>query len=281
MVSLSEKLAEAQAILLANDIPEARREASLLVSLALKRERAFLIAHPEYVLSSSEAAIVDQLVHRRSLREPFQYIAGVQEFYGLEFLITPDVLIPRPETELLVERVLTIFKRGPVSVCDVGIGSGCIAVSILHSLPLANAAGLDISVEALRVAQRNARKHGVEDRLRLIESDVFTGLENETFDVIVSNPPYVPLQDIDLLQAEVRDHEPHLALTDGSTGLTIIERIVKEAPDHLVSGGYLLIEIGFLQRDQVLAMFDPMIWRSRESVPDLQGIPRMAAARLN
>jgi len=281
MPTLSEKLDAAGKILHENDIPDARREASSLVALALKRDRTFLIAHPEYDLDPQEEHLVDELVRRRALHEPFQYISGVQEFYGLDFEVTPQVLIPRPETEMVVEHALEILGsfHGD-AVCDVGTGSGCIIVSILHELRSVNATAVDASRSALEVARRNADKHGVGDRLKLFESDVFGSLDDQKFDLIVSNPPYVPVEDIPGLQMEVRAFEPHMALTDAGDGLSIIRRIVNEAPNFLVTHGHLLLEIGFNQSAKVVAMFDAVLWYSPELFPDLQGIPRLVSARL-
>jgi release factor glutamine methyltransferase len=204
----------------------------------------------------------------------------VQEFYGLELEVTPDVLIPRPETEMVVERALEIIgDHGFSSFCEVGVGSGCISVAILHHANGCRAVGLDVSPAALRVAQRNAEKHGVAQRLSLLESDIFDAVHDETFDLIISNPPYVPAPDLEGLQAEVREHEPHVALTDGRDGLSIIRRIVADAPTHLRSGGFLLLEIGFDQSERVAGMFDPLIWKSPELFPDLQGIPRLVCSQ--
>ncbi|MEO8574541.1 MAG: peptide chain release factor N(5)-glutamine methyltransferase [Pyrinomonadaceae bacterium] len=281
MPTIDEKLNEVEAILKKNVIPEPRREASLLIGLALKRDRTFLIAHPEYDLDPRYDGEINDLVRRRALHEPFQYISGVQEFYGLEFEVTPDVLIPRPETEMLVEHGLEILgKSSGNSVCDVGTGSGCIAVSMLHEMTRVHATALDASKNALKVAGRNADKHGVRDRLELLESDVFSSLDAQKFDLVVSNPPYVPADDIEGLQAEVRDFEPHTALTDWSDGLSIIRRIVNESPNFLSHDGHLLVEIGFDQSPKVAEMFDHTRWHSPDLFHDLQGIPRLVSAQL-
>lgn len=281
MPTLSEKLDEADAVLRDSGIVEPRREAASLLAVALKRDKTFLIAHPEYILDPAEETIVDGFVRRRASHEPFQYISGIQEFYGLEFEVTPDVLIPRPETEMVVERALELISaHGFTSFCEVGIGSGCIAVSILHHAGSSRAVGLDISQAALSVARRNARKHGVDQRLTFLESDVFGALSDEKFQLIVSNPPYVPLRDIDGLQAEVRDHEPRTALTDDADGLSIIRQIVDRAPAFLQPKGFLLIEIGFDQSERVADMFDPNRWQRPELLPDLQGIPRLVGSRM-
>lgn len=272
---------EAAAILEAAGVAESRRDASSLLTIAIGRDTAFLIAHPEYELTPEEEKTYRDLTARRSSREPLQYIRGHQEFYGLDFIVSPDVLIPRPETELLVEGVLEVLLDiEEPSICEVGIGSGCIAVAILHSLPGATAVGLDVSPSALDVARINAEKNGVESRLDLRESDVFEAINDETFDVMVSNPPYVPAADIDSLQAEVRDFEPGVALTDGEDGLSILSKIVGESPQFLRREGFLFLEIGFNQATRVREMFDRNIWHSIDLLPDLQGIPRIVKAQI-
>jgi len=281
MNSITELIRRAESTLAASGIAEPRREAMSLLGLALKKDKTFIYSRPEHIPSTPEIAVFDSFLERRSLREPLQYIAGVQEFYGLEFDVTPDVLIPRPETELLVERGLAILREsGGEDICEVGTGSGCIVVSILHELPGVRAIGLDRSPDALTIARRNSEKHGVSERLQLMESDVFDGLSHETFDVIVSNPPYVPAADMAGLQPEVRDFEPRLALTDDSDGLSIIKRIVEHAPRHLKRQGNMILEIGFNQSEAVVGMFDTKLWTAPELAPDLQGIPRIVSARM-
>lgn len=281
MTSIAESLIKAGSILAANGVAEPRREAVSLLMLAMERDRTFLYAHPESALSSDELKNFDSLVQRRAKREPLQYISGVQEFYGLDFEVTPDVLIPRPETELLVERSIEILShRSDKRFCEVGTGSGCIAVSILRRVAGSSAVGLDVSHEALVIARRNADKHDVGDRLRLSESDLFSALADEKFDLILSNPPYVPDGDITRLQPEVRDFEPRLALMGGPDGLSVIRGIVTHAPRFLRPGGVLLMEIGLDQSEKVVEMFDLSRWRSPELFPDLQGIPRLLFCEL-
>ena len=281
MVSIGESLNDAERILAESGVAEPRRESILLLARALQRDKTFLYTYPERELSDSEESLFDSFLRRRSAREPFQYITGVQEFYGLEFEVTPEVLIPRPETEMVVEEAVKILGSNDApSFCEIGIGSGCIAISTLHQIKSATAIGLDVSAAALQVAQRNSIKHGIAERLTLIESDVFASLETRFFDAIVSNPPYVPLKDIDGLQSEVRDFEPHLALTDGANGLSIVRRIIDGAPKFLRRQGSLLLEIGFDQSEIVAQMFAADVWQTPEFLPDLQGIPRLVHSRL-
>lgn len=279
MSNIAEKLQEASEILQSGGIAEPRREANSLLASALQKDKTFLVAHPEYELSNEEEKHLQNFLQRRASREPFQYIVGRQEFYGLDFEVNRNVLIPRPETELMVETAIKILRaKNGSKFCEVGIGSGCIAVSILHIVKTARAIGLDISPEALKVAAGNAATHEVLNRLELKISDVFEVLKDEKFDLIVSNPPYIPNKDVGDLQAEVRDFEPVIALTDGKDGLSIIEKIIVEAPQLLNANGFLLLEIGFAQADKVREMFSVEIWRAVEILPDLQGIPRTVKA---
>ena len=281
MPNIFEILKHATEILQKSGIAAARREANSLLAFALEKDKTFLIAHAEYALSVEENTRFLEFIKRRARREPLQYITGRQEFYGLDFEVTPDVLIPRPETELIVENACQILreKENPF-FCEVGVGSGCIAVSILHEVNAARAVGLDVSEKALQIARRNAEKNNVSERLELKISDVFSILESGQFDLIVSNPPYIAGEDFAGLQAEVRDFEPRFALTDGRDGFSIIEKIVNDAPKFLKPGGFLLVEIGFNQAAQVRRMFSPEVWREIHILPDLQGIPRTVKARI-
>lgn len=259
-------------------VADPRRETASLLAFALDKPSAFLIAHPEYELTDDEAAQFDGFVARRANREPFQYITGQQEFYGLEFDVTPDVLIPRPETEILVEEVINDLKKlnepKELVFCEIGVGSGCISVSILHNIANTAAVATDISERAIAIAQRNAERHGVADRITYIEGDLFAGVDQK-FDLIVSNPPYIPDADLTDMQKEVRDFEPHNALFAGSDGLDVVRRIISEAPKHLRSNRLLLIEIGFGQSEILRDLVDQTIWSKPEFIPDLQGIDRV------
>jgi len=281
MRNIFEILKESTEILTQSGVVEPRREAHSLLAFALKKDKTFLIAHPEYGLAESEANYFQNILTRRASREPFQYITGVQEFYGLDFEVTKDVLIPRPETEMIVENALEILQNSDnPRFCEVGTGSGCISISILHNLSNATAIGLDISEKALAITRSNAEKHNVLNRLELKQSDIFNSLNDEKFELIVSNPPYISSEDFADLQIEVIAFEPQIALTDSQNGLTIIEKIVKDAPDFLKSEGFLLMEIGFNQSETVEKMFSSEIWQSVVVLPDLQGIPRMVKAQI-
>lgn len=278
-MNISTALSSGAEILQQAEIAESRREAASLLAFVLQKDAAFLIAHPEFEMSADEAGRFEQYLNRRANHEPFQYIAGWQEFYGLDFEVSPDVLIPRPETEILVEQAINILSQiESPHFFEIGVGSGCISVSILANVTYATAVGVDISENALAVARSNAEKHNVDQRLKLQQADLFTGLE-QRFDLIVSNPPYIPREDIENLQAEVRDFEPLNALTDEKDGLSIIEKIITDAPKFLSANGFLLLEIGFEQAETVREMFDAQIWQTVEILPDLQGIGRMVKAR--
>jgi release factor glutamine methyltransferase len=281
--TIARAIVEAAQILRQAGVPEARREAASLLEHITGRDRTFLITHAETMLASSEIRRLRDLVERRAAGEPLQYITGHQDFYGLAFEVRPDVLIPRPETELLVEAALELLDKtdGPPLICDVGTGSGCIPVAILHERPLARAVGLDISYPALSVAARNAARHGVRERLALVASDCFAALDpaRAQFSMIVSNPPYVAEDALRGLQREVRDHEPRVALTPGGDGLSVIRRLIMDAPRFLASGGHLLMEIGFDQHETVGSLIDSQVWELLDIHKDLQGIPRTVALR--
>lgn len=281
MPNISEILLEAAEILSENGVVEPRREAVLLLAFTLSRDKTFLISHDDYELSSEEQKKFQDFLHRRAKREPFQYITGIQEFYGLDFFVTPDVLIPRPETELIVENAIAILSEieNP-RFCEIGSGSGCISISILHEVKTATAIGLDVSSKALEITRKNAVKHKVSDRLQTKISDVFENCENEKFHLIVSNPPYIAAEDITSLQQEVCGYEPLIALTDGGNGLSILEKIIRDAPHFLKSGGFLLMEIGFDQAQKVSTIFDMNKWGKLEILPDLQSIPRTIKAQI-
>lgn len=260
-------------------IPDARLEAASLLAFAIGRDRTFLIAHPEYELLENEEQRFAGFVARRANREPYHYITGTREFYGLDFEVSPDVLIPRPETEIVVEKAIGLLRGlDAPRFLEIGSGSGCISVSILVSLPNATGIAVDINERTLDVSRRNAERHDVASGLVLMRSDLFSSVGDEKFDVITSNPPYVPAADLPTLQPEVREYEPHLALTDGGSGLSIIERIVAGAPAYLRHGGSLLIEFGFGQSAAVRAAFEPAIWESVDVIADDQGIDRTVIA---
>jgi release factor glutamine methyltransferase len=277
-MKIGDGLIDAASRLNSSGVTEPRREASSLLALALQKPKAFLIAHPEYKLTDEEQRTYESVVARREKREPFQYITGRQEFWGLEFEVAPGVLIPRPETELLVEAAVEHLKGyDALTFAEAGIGSGCISVSILRTLPNVSAIATDISQAAIDIAEKNAARHGVADRLEIRKTDLLEGLVGP-FELIVSNPPYIPDGDIDSLQPEVRDFEPRGALAGGSDGLDIIRRLVRDSGHILNVRGVLMMEIGAGQATAVASLFDSREWGSPEFRYDLQAIPRVVIA---
>jgi release factor glutamine methyltransferase len=278
--SITDSLREAANVLHAAGVPEPRREAGSLLSFLIGKDRTFLISHAEDRLTGADLDRFHEAVARRAEGEPLQYITGVQDFYGREFRVTPDVLIPRPETELLVEAALAVLagQAAPL-ICDVGTGSGCIAVTLLCERTDARAIAVDVSEAALAVAAGNARRHGVSERIELKISDCFDRLDRTAFDLIVSNPPYVSSDALAGLQREVRDHEPLVALSPGADGLSVIRRLLQDGAGFLRNGGHLIMEIGFDQGEKVQNLIDPALWQLVEIRPDLQGIPRIVVVR--
>jgi release factor glutamine methyltransferase len=274
-MTLQQALVQGTRLLEDAGIAVPRLTAEVLLCHALGQERAFLYAHSERELREVEWIHYGRYLHERLQGKPTQYIIGRQEFYGREFRVTPDVLIPRPETELVVETALEI-GRGTKHILDAGCGSGAIAVTLQLETE-AMVCGTDISAPALAVAAENARKLGA--RVAWLRADLLTAIADASVDMIVSNPPYVPLGDREGLQREVRDYEPEVALFAGPTGFEIYERLVADAVRVLRPGGWLILELGYTSRDRVAAMLAAG-WRDVRVVPDLAGIPRVLAARM-
>lgn len=264
-------------------VPEARRDAGTLLAYVLGQDRSYIISHAEDELAGEAGERFHEYLQRRAHGEPLQYITGRQEFFRLDFEVTSEVLIPRPETELLIETALKLLgSQGAPFICEVGTGSGCIAITLLHELSQARAVALEISPGALGVARRNAERHEVAERLDLVLSDCFAALNQweaarSWFDLIVSNPPYVEQQAIAGLQREVRDFEPRAALDGGADGLDIVRRLLVDGANFLKPDGHLLFEIGFTQAAAVQQLIDQRVWRLLDIHADLQGIPRTVA----
>jgi release factor glutamine methyltransferase len=257
----------------------ARLDAEALLLHALGKDKAWLLSHGQDAIAAIDAAAYEALLERRFAGEPIQYIVGETEFYGLPFRVSPAVLIPRPETEHLVEEVLKRAAYSPhPRIVDVGTGSGCIASALAWYLPHAAITATDLSLAALKLACENAALNEVAGRVRFLEGDLLAPLAGETFDIVVSNPPYVPAADRDSLSVEVRDHEPAPALFAGQDGLDIYRRLIPAAYAALVSGGYLLLEIGYGQSVAIQELLTAAGFESIELFPDLQGIPRVVCA---
>lgn len=277
----------ATATLSAAGITTARLDAEVLLSHLLAKDRTWLITHFHDAFSDEINRAFERDIRRRSQREPLQYITGKQEFWGLEFTVTPDVLIPRPETELVVETAVRMANLSkPAVIVDLCTGSGCIAVSLAKELAGANIFAVDKSDKALAVARENASKHGVSDRIRFLDGDLFQPLEEldirGQIDIIVSNPPYVRSGDRNTLQPEVRDYEPGLALFAGPQGIEIHERIVEAAPSYLKQHGELIMELGLGQADRIAEMIRlSRVYSAPVVQKDLAGIERVIVARKN
>jgi release factor glutamine methyltransferase len=285
-VTLAEAINAASAKLTTAGIPTARRDAEVLLSFVLLRDRAWLFTHIHDALDDEAGRVFEATIRRRALREPLQYVTGRQEFWGLEFTVTPDVLIPRPETELLVETALKIIGDADraVSIIDLCAGSGCIAVCLAKELPSARIFATDLSGKALSVARENARKHGVLERILFLEGDLFRPLEkldiHGQVDIIASNPPYVRSGELRTLQPEVRDYEPEMALVAGPEGTEIHQKIINEASEYLKPHGVIIMELGLGQAEALVQMCRST---GRYDVPevykDLAGIERVIVAR--
>lgn len=257
----------------------ARRDAEVLLMHLIHRDRAFLIAHPLEVLSAEGAVRYYALIDRRVAGEPIQYITGEVEFYGLPFRVSREVLIPRPETEHLVEKALSVaaqFERP--RMVDIGTGSGAISVALAHKLPGAQVTAIDLSIAALEIARGNAEQNGVAERIRFLHGDLLTPVAAEQFEIVASNPPYVSTGDRATLSVEVRDYEPSLALFAGDDGLEIYRRLIPGAQAVLVSGGFIILEVGCSQADAVAGLLTDCGFRHIEFTADLQGIDRVVTA---
>jgi release factor glutamine methyltransferase len=252
---------------------EARLEAQILAAHALATHRAWLVAHDQDVLTPAQADAVEALVARREQGEPVAYILGEKEFYGRLFKVTPDVLIPRPETELLVEAALDrLPKNQPASILDIGTGTGCIAISLALERPDCTITAIDISAAALSIAASNAKR--LDAHVRFKHSDLFTDLKNEQFNLIVSNPPYIALNDPHLTQGDVR-YEPTLALSSGMEGLDTLLSLIQSAHTHLTRSGWLLMEHGWDQADKVRKHMANCNYMNIAHINDLAGHRRI------
>jgi release factor glutamine methyltransferase len=305
-------LKEGMARLRAAEIPSHTLAAELLLMHTLRRDRTWIYSHPEESLDPATVEKFLALIARRAAGEPTQYLTGKQEFWGLDFEVTPAVLIPRPETEHVIEVALarlgprgiklhldTGAPRKQLRVADVGTGSGCLAVALAWELPHAELFATDISAAALAVAQRNATCHGVAGRIHFLQCDLLDALlpravspivgelqaspaatlHESQFDLIVSNPPYIGHNEAEQLPREVRDHEPHTALFGGPTGVEIYKRLIEQAGQLLADRGILVLELGHNSAEYVRGIFDDLAaWTNVSITMDLAGIPRVLAA---
>jgi release factor glutamine methyltransferase len=289
-------LSEGIARLEGDKIPSAALAAELLLMHTLGQDRAWLYAHPEETLDTATREQYFSLIVQRARGVPTQHLTGHQEFWGLDFEVTSDVLIPRPETEHVIEVAIERLEAGsgrapsaePFRIADVGTGSGCIAIALAKEFPAAHIFATDISTAALGVARRNAERHGVTSRIDFVECDLADFLVHESrimshnsrsFDLIASNPPYIGLQEATTLPREVREHEPAVALFGGETGTEIYTALIAQAATLLKPGGLLVLEFGDKSAEYVSRLLDAPEWTSVALTNDLAGIPRVASAQ--
>jgi release factor glutamine methyltransferase len=288
-VILKQALNSATAQLAANQVPSPHMNAELLLMFIASCDRAYLYAHPERELTPDEARRYEAALAERERGVPAQYITGHQEFWGMDLIVTPSVLIPRPETEHVVETVLELVgvKRAggqerashtaQLRIADVGTGSGCIALALAKELPEAEIYAADISTAAIEIARANAARHQLESRIKFQEADLLAGCKSNFLDVAISNPPYVGESEEDQVQLEVRKFEPRTAVFAGHKGTEVIERLIPQAYAALKTGGWLVMEIsGTIAEDVKKLLAD---WKDVSIKPDLQSIPRVIRAR--
>lgn len=278
-MTLKEALNSAIEKLDAGHVGSPRLNAETLLMFSLGCNRAYLYAHPEQQLDPDQEGNYFELIEERASGKPAQYITGHQEFWGLDFIVTPAVLIPRPETEHVVETVLELARQKPrCRLVDVGTGSGCIALALAKELPLAEVHAVDISAEALEVARTNSARLELDHRVRFRQSDLLSSFEAvPQFDFVVSNPPYVGLAEPEKVQRQVREFEPKVAVFSGESGLETYERLIPPARKVLKPNGWLVMEIGYSIEGCVRQMLTG--WTEINVTPDLQGIPRVISAR--
>jgi release factor glutamine methyltransferase len=287
-VLLKDALTSAIDGLTAAQVGSPRMNAELLIMFTLGCDRAYLFAHPERELTTEEQSRYKEALDQRAQGIPAQYITGHQEFWGIDFIVSPAVLIPRPESEHVIETVLQLNQESnnggrasspvpPRRIVDVGTGSGSIAVALAKEFPHAEIHATDVSPAALEIARTNAARHQLDSRIHFHQADLLQGLDPGTFDFVVSNPPYVGESEADEVQLEVRKFEPRNAVFGGPTGLEVIERLIPQAHAALKPGGWLVIEISGTIAGGVESLLSG--WEQVQITNDLQGIPRVASAQ--
>jgi release factor glutamine methyltransferase len=255
-----------------------RMNAELLAMFVLGCDRAYLYAHGEHALTKDEMARYDDALGERARGVPAQYITGHQEFWGMDLIVSPAVLIPRPETEHVIETVLDLARNQPPhNMVDVGTGSGCIVLALAKEFPKARIHATDISAEALEIARANAARHQLQERIQFHRGDLLAGMEENAFDYVVSNPPYIGDWEADSVEAQVRRFEPRHALFAGATGLEMFARLIPQARKAMQAGGWLIMEMGQSSRERVCELLKD--WEEIRVTNDLQGIARVVAAR--
>lgn len=261
------------------NIESARLDAEVLLSHVLGQERIYLYVHFDEPMQQDELNKFREYVKKRAQHVPVAYIIGEREFMGLPFKVTPDTLIPRPDTEILVENVLAnVDKNKEMMIADIGTGSGAIILSLLANLPNAAGKTVDIAPKAIEVAKENAVNLQVDDRCEFFTGDLFAPLQGDKFDVIVSNPPYIPQKDIAGLEDDVKAYEPVSALTDGGDGLSYYRRLLGEGREYLRENGFIALEIGIYQSKAVKHMAEENGWKNIKVIKDYAGIDRVVLA---
>lgn len=279
--NIGEALRRASLFLSQKGLSQPRRDAEQILTVLLDRPLTFLVSHPETPLTDQQLHAFDELVRRRGEHYPLQYLRGYQEFYGRDFRVTPSVLIPRPETEILIETALRLLEsRRQPRVLDIGTGSGCIAVTLACERPDLELVATDISSGALELARENARRLGPARQISFKLGALFEPVAGESFDLVISNPPYVADNDSQVEQ-QVSRWEPAEAVFAGPTGLEVITALLHEIPDYLVSDGRLIIEIGHGQADKLSRLGEVSGMLCCETVSDLAGVTRVAVFRRN
>jgi release factor glutamine methyltransferase len=281
--TISRALSQAIGLLASAGVSEPRPDAEILLSHVVGCRREFLLTHPEIQLSAEQVGGFESALRERARRVPLAYITGSKEFYGIELEVSPAVMIPRPETETLVEEVLRLLaeaKGERHTVADLGTGCGNIAIAIAAHEPSAHVVATDASPPALRIAKRNAARAQVANRVACCVAELFGAFRRgDLFSAVVSNPPYIPTAQIEGLAPEIRDYEPRAAIDGGADGLSVIGRIVQAAPRHLKGGGILALEIGEEQLDSVARSFAKAGLDHIECKPDLSGAARVVVGR--
>ena len=261
------------------NIQSARLDAEVLLSHVLRQERIYLYVHFDEPMEQNELNKFREYVKKRAQHVPIAYIIGEREFMGLPFKVTKDTLIPRPDTEILVENVLNnVDKDKEIEIVDIGTGSGAIILSLLVNLPNAQGKTVDISSKAIEVAKENAVNLQVNDRCEFFVGDLFAPLNGNKFDLIVSNPPYIPQKDIATLEDDVKEYEPVSALTDGGDGLSYYRRLLSEGKAYIKENGFIALEIGIYQSEDVKQIAMDNGWKNIKIVKDYAGIDRVVLA---
>ncbi len=275
-MKISEALSQSRKDLDIKGVSNSKLDSLILLTHALSCSKEYIIFNPDAELNNEQQEVFFKMVKRRAAREPVSHIIGKREFFGEDFFVSCDVLDPRPDSESLIELVLENFpqKNNPLKILELGVGSGCLIITLLKAYKSALGVGVDISEKALKIAGKNATTHQVQDRLQLLQSDLFSTLKILKFDLIISNPPYIASQEIETLEPEVKTYEPHLALDGGVDGFDFYRKIAAKSKDFLKENGRIILEIGINQQEKIIEFFTKNGFQLVEMKPDLSGIIR-------